>query len=117
MSLVADFFRTGANSTSFTLWRLSEGDPTDPDDNGGWSRIGAFSCTYTTNPKLIKDADGRMFKPSIAIYTKYSGALRGDRMVIGDIANAEPTSDAREITHIMSAHPLLGTPDYDLFAE
>jgi hypothetical protein len=112
MSLAANYFR---GATKFTVWRKSAPDPQDPHAGAAWSRVGAFNCTYEDSPKLQKDNDGRMFKPSAAFYTKESNVIRGDMVLQGDIAGDTPSDLAREVVHIKTAFPMLGTPDYDVF--
>ena len=112
MSLAANFFR---GATKFTVWRKSEPDPQDPYSGAAWSRLGVFNCTYEESPKLQKDNDGRMFKPSAAFYTKAATILRGDLVMVGDIVGDTPPNGTREVVHIKTAYPLSGTPDYDVF--
>lgn len=111
MSLAADLFRS---QSTFTAWRKQR------DGNGRdetYLQLGSFSCTWTNKPATVKTSDGREFTPSISIYTKTADIQRGDVIAIGSFTDLEPVDSAREVMDIRTDQPMLGTPDYNIYAD
>lgn len=78
-----------------TVWTPTPGDPSDPFSDATWTRAVINVC-YIQGGKTQRDSDGAEFMPQSTFYSD-TELVRGQRIVLGEVADTEPTSEAETI--------------------
>lgn len=76
-----------------TVWRKGGYDASDP-YAATITRVGVFACNWIEGGSAQRDAEGVEFSPSKTIRLQDADVRLSDYVYIGDIADAEPPSDA-----------------------
>ena len=89
-----------ANTATATLWARQSRDGW----TGGaqWAAPVQIECDYLSKAETRRSANGKEFTTAMRIYTEHASAKRGDFVLIGESAAADPTrvAGAREVMDI-----------------
>lgn len=110
MSLARNYFY---RQSKFTAWReVKSSNGRDSE----YIQLGSFDCTWSNDAVTKKTEDGREFIPSLAVFAKTDEVKRGDLIAIGEFDDILPIESAREVMKVETDRPLIGTQDYNYYA-